>query len=315
MADERKSESEQPAAPVSRPAGNPSIIGLTGSFGSGCSYVVDNIIAKTGRHKISLSDILRDVYKKQTGLDPAAAPRKDLQAFGDELRKREGADYLARLALQKIDGILGATPDSKFVVDSIRNPSEIRALRACSRNSFLFGVYAEKSVRWDRVRGKYNGDWAAFDTDDKNDTGDESEAHGQKVGDCFYEADVVLKNNVKFAAPGNADFQALAGVVGQYVDLVTQPPSRKQPIRKEEALMAMAYAASQQSSCLKRKVGAVIVDGLGNVISSGFNEVPKYEKPCEKEYLDCFRDWCCKEFFGTLKDRCNAPQKLDRWLS
>lgn len=303
MVDERKTDATGAPAPATFPAANPCIIGFTGSFGSGCTYVVDNIVVPKGIEKVSLSAILREVYAQDTGRDSQAAPRSELQAFGDGLRRRKAPDFLATQALLKIQETLARQPGAKFVVDSIRNPSEVRALRAYSRNSFLFGVYAEKDVRWKRVRAKYNDNWAAFDTDDKNDTGGESESHGQRVGDCFYEADVVLKNNDNFAAPQNADFQSLAGVVSKYVDLVTQSPSRKQPIRKEEALMAMAYAASQQSSCLKRKVGAVIVDGFGNVISSGFNEVPKYENPCEGEYLECYRDWSCKDFFGTLKGK------------
>ena len=41
-----------------------------------------------------------------------------------------------------------------------------------------------------------------------------------------------------------------------------------------ETNMAIAYAASMRSSCLKRKVGAVIVDITEDVFSSGYNEVP-----------------------------------------
>jgi len=66
--------------------------------------------------------------------------------------------------------------------------------------------------------------------------------------------------------------------------------------------MAMAYAASQRSSCLKRKVGAVLADDLGNVISSGYNEVPKHEKTCAQRYTKCHRDHIYDEFFKELKN-------------
>ena len=36
------------------------IIGLTGPFGSGCSYVAKNILASKGYKYISLSEILRE---------------------------------------------------------------------------------------------------------------------------------------------------------------------------------------------------------------------------------------------------------------
>ena len=51
----------------------------------------------------------------------------------------------------------------------------------------------------------------------------------------------------------------------------------------------MAYSNSLRSSCLKRKVGSVIVDAKGNVFSSGYNEVPLFEKPCPSLYEDYYR--------------------------
>jgi dephospho-CoA kinase len=173
---------------------NPRIIGLTGSFGSGCTYLADHILAAKGYKGVSLSDILRDVYSKEKGGSSEDIPRHELQAFGDEVRKKRGAGYLATEALREVEEVSkGGT--CKWVIDSIRNPAEIRCLRECSRNFFLFGVYADKDVRWERVRKAYSDDRRLFEEDDKNDTGDDSEQHGQRVGDCFREADVVLTNN------------------------------------------------------------------------------------------------------------------------
>ena len=67
--------------------------------------------------------------------------------------------------------------------------------------------------------------------------------------------------------------------------------------------MAMAYAASKRSSCEKRKVGAVIVDELGTVISSGFNEVPRLDTPCRGKYGECYRDKIRERFFDLVKDQ------------
>ena len=55
-----------------------------------------------------------------------------------------------------------------------------------------------------------------------------------------------------------------------------------------------------RSSCLKRKVGAVIVDDLGNVFSSGYNEVPCTQKSCIQEYGRCYRDQLKAEFRDKL---------------
>lgn len=283
------------------------VIGLTGSFGSGCSYVADNILASEGRYKkLSLSDILRSRFKKDTGKDPGDCPRHELQEFGDKLRLNEGSEILVKEVLKEIQK-QGET-DTKWVVDSIKNPAEVLALREFSRYFFLFGVYAGKETRWQRVKTKYEDDRNAFERDDTKDTGRESPGHGQRVGDCFSEADVVLKNPKHIEVVGSDAFESLAGRVTQYAELVVRPLTKKQPPRKEEALMAMAYAVSQRSSCIKRKVGCVIVDGSGNAISSGFNEVPGHEMPCQKKYVACHRDWLCKQFFDSLKGEVPAVE-------
>ena len=278
----------------------PHIIGLTGSFGSGCSYIADNILVKHGYKKVSLTAILKILYEKD-GNKLDGASRRALQDFGDELRNKKGNDFLAKKAFAQISTELKENQTAKWVVDSIRNPAEVSFLRSISK-FFLFGIYAEKDTRWHRVKKKYQSNRGDFDDDDKNDTGNESDKHGQRVGDCFSEADIVLSNSKKIDVEGNVDFQKLEGLVTSYSGLTEKPLEKKQPLRKEEALMAMAYAASQQSSCLKRKVGAIIVDEFGNVISSGFNEVPRDEQPCKDKYTMCYRDKLSNEFPVTLRE-------------
>lgn len=282
---------------------NPHIVGLTGSFGSGCTYIASNILSKAGYKHLSLSkDVLRPLFQKELSKDPDQSSRYELQQFGDTLRSREGRDYLAAKVVERITGGRNHG-NEKWVIDSIRNPHEVRALREFSRNFFLFGIYADKEKRWARVRDKYDSDRRAFDEDDQNDTGEANPPHGQRVGDCFYEADVVLTNDEDFTEVGNAPFNRYVAEVDRYVKLVQEPLRKQQPISRDEALMATAYVISQRSSCRKRKVGAVIVDADGNVISSGYNEVPAYEKPCTQEYKACYRDWLTDGFLRKLKEQ------------
>lgn len=56
-----------------------------------------------------------------------------------------------------------------------------------------------------------------------------------------------------------------------------------------------------RSSCLKRKVGAVIVDITGDVFSSGYNEVPAANNTCKCEYGMCYRDKLKKDYKENLK--------------
>lgn len=282
---------------------NPHIIGLTGSFGSGCTYIAENILIKLGYAYYSLSkDILRPMFQKITGKDPNQCDRHELQKFGDQIREKNGSDYLAKKMIEVING----KEKNKFVIDSIRNPEEVRTFREYYRNFFLFGVYADKEKRWDRVKSKYHNNKGTFEDDDQNDTGGDNPHHGQKVGDCFYEADVILTNDENFIEVGNASFNLFSSEIERYINLVQKPLNKQQPIAKNEVIMSIAYAMSQRSSCRKRKVGAVIVDSEGNIVSSGYNEVPAHEKPCTQEYNDCQRDWLTKQFFQQLKN--NVPE-------
>lgn len=285
---------------------NPHVLGLTGSFGSGCSYIAREILQKTmGFEVFSLSEELKLLYKAETQENPETAPRKALQDFGDRIRQERGPDYLASQVIGKINTRIeaGAKPDG-WAVDSIRNPAEIRAFRDYSRNFFLLGVYADEEERWVRVgRIKYDDNHKQFKYDDNRDKGEYSEEWGQRVGDCFCEADIVIKNSDKIITPGNEGFQKLQNRVRHYVQHAMQPLSKKSPMREEESLMTMAYAASQRSSCRKRKVGAVIVDSKGNVISSGFNEVPESERPCTEIYNGCYRSHCRDELVKSLESQ------------
>lgn len=67
-----------------------------------------------------------------------------------------------------------------------------------------------------------------------------------------------------------------------------------------ETNMAIAYAESMRSSCLKRKVGAVILDLAGAVVSSEYNEVPAANNTYKCEYGMCYRDKLKKDYRESL---------------
>ena len=296
------------------------VIGLTGSFGSGCSYIAKEILeGQLGYKRFSLTEVLKKDFEATHSKKADQATRRELQDHGDTMRHDKGASVLADKVYSQIEEHKKtAKTGQNYVVDSIRNPAEIRALRGNFHDTFfLFGISAATEIRWKRVQNKYRLNRQQFNDDDKNDTGNASALHGQRVGDCFYEADVVLENEKNFAVKGNDDFKKLLGTVKEYVALLENPLTRSRPIREEEALMATAYAISQRSSCIKRKVGAVIVDAFGNIISSGFNEVPRDEKPCSAEYGKCYRDHLFNEHFGAIPPELVLPDKvleLRKWF-
>lgn len=110
------------------------IIGLVGPFGSGCSYVAEKIADIFGYEILSLSDVLRNEFKLEYP-NKRKVGRKDLQDFGDKIRKEKGCDYLAKTICEKIK----LDENKNYVVDSIRNPEEVNILRRSFAQFFLLG--------------------------------------------------------------------------------------------------------------------------------------------------------------------------------
>lgn len=269
------------------------VIGLVGPFGSGCSYVASKLKEVHGYEVISLSDILRTEYRNENSRRREPG-RKDLQDYGNKIRKEKGSGYLAESAIAQIE----ADKSKKYVVDSIRNPQEILLLRKAFAGFFLFGVFAEPDVRWNRVKGKYSNDRRTFDEDDSRDSGEKFD-YGQQVTDSFRMSDIIVLNNENII-PNNENEKIFLTKLKHNVDLI-EGNEAFQPTYIETN-MAIAYASSMRSSCLKRKVGATIVDVSGDVFSSGYNEVPAANDTCKREYGMCYRDKLKADYKESLKD-------------
>ena len=65
------------------------IIGLTGAFGSGTSFLADNFFAKRNFKKYSLSQQLKEKFAEKHG--KSHETRHELQDYGNELRKENRA--------------------------------------------------------------------------------------------------------------------------------------------------------------------------------------------------------------------------------
>lgn len=273
------------------------VIGLTGSFGSGCTYIAKEFIVPNGYEYISLSDCLRKTYEEEMGRS-CELPRHEMQDYGTNIRNKNGADFLALKAIE----IIKASNKEKWIVDGIRNPNEALAFRNEFRKFFLVALRAEFDTRWNRVKSKYNDDQRLFVIDDKRDS-DEKLSYGQRVRECYEIADIIIAND-KDCNKGSDAYALLERKVLEYVELIEN--KRTFQPTEQEALMAMAYATSMRSSCLQRKVGAVIVDSRGNVFSSGYNEVPIDQQTCKAKYGKCYRKVLKEEFsselFELLKD-------------
>jgi deoxycytidylate deaminase len=215
--------------------------------------------------------------------------RKELQDYGNSLRE-ESPPILSDAIISTIKEQHSSCPGDGYVVDSIRNPAEIKALREAFPNFVLVAVFADYSTRWERVRDTYGGSKDSFDADELRDKGTYEPIHGQHISKCFFEADLILSNNkhINVKTPEQKTYLEMKNTIDNYMRAFEEPTSSEPTI--DESLMAIAYAIGRRSKCKKRRVGAIIVDDSHNILSSGFNGVPKGLLDCSNEHGDCYRD-------------------------
>ena len=295
------------------------VMGLTGAFGSGCTTAAKHLRDSRAFHLIKLSEFIRQEWREE-----GTPTRADLQRLGDDLRRRKGPGILADLAIGQIEKL---DTKSYVVIDGIRNTSEVARLRDRFGYAFtLIGILSDNNARWGRISTAYTDqglNQRHFLEDDDRDKDEEVE-WGQQVELCMDSADVLIDNSSEVLLP---KFQEK---VLQYTDLVSGKNPR--PATPGEILMNMAYSSSHSSKCLKRHVGAVLVDAGRAVVGVGYNENPLGTNPCveEPQYnFGCYRDIVrnnhftllsqrgarcpvCGEGFGGVKGppwRCSACQK------
>lgn len=276
------------------------IIGLTGAFGSGSSFLAEHFFEKKGFKRCSLSDALKEKYKEETGDDEPS--REKLQEFGNKLRESNPC-----ILSQEVDKIISKDSEQDYVIESIRNPAEINFFRDKYTQFILIGIFAEYDVRWNRVCETYKGSKDAFDADEKRDQGKLEPKYGQKISDCFFESDLILSNNEEInPSHPNDTYKEMDSKIDAYLGSLDEPINSNPTL--VETLMAAAYTSGRRSKCIKRKVGAVITDKYDQIISSGFNGVPRYLKECITSKGECYRDI---ERERLARELCNELKQKD----
>lgn len=248
------------------------IIGLTGSFGSGCGEVSEYLI-REGFDKFSLTKRIKEEAEKRQIQPPA---RRHMQNIGDDLRKEHGNTFLAKEVINEI----GEVSSRKIVVKSIRNHHEVEEFRNTFHNDFiLFNVDADTETRYARCKAKepYTSR-IDFDYEDARDSGENQPDYGQQVRKCVDRADVVINNL--------GSIKELQEKVNRYLKLIANPGSENP--ERHEVNMKMAFEQTRNSLCLKRGIGAVIADN-GQVIASGYNGTPEKVASCVS-LNSCYKD-------------------------
>ncbi len=253
------------------------IIGLTGSFGAGCSTFADYLTQKD-YVPYSLSDVVKKALIDEIGEGeiakiPFKDRRKMYQDKGDELRKKNPYALVDEILPQVL---IDFASNRDVVIDSIRSHFEISRLRHSIMGVQIVAVNAPYSERWDRCKAEYGTLESTFHDDDERDKGDEQPPHGQHVQKCVEVADCIISNNNPCEHP--ADWKNLFNKLELFIELSNSPGYRI-PYSYESSI-AQAYLSSLSSSCSRRKVGAVICSTSGEIISSGYNHVPNNLRTC-----------------------------------
>lgn len=269
-------------------------IGFTGAFGSGCTEAAKQLRDERGFKFLPLSASLRSLWTKEHGTKQPA--RFDLQKLGDQLRQEKGLGILVDLALAEC-----TVSERRIAIDGIRNLGEVSRLREIFGYRFtLFSILSSLDARWSRIKSKYTDENLTrndFEDDDLRDRNEET-AYGQQVELCLDKADILVNNQESVSL---SDFQKK---ILDYADLVLG--TRRRSATQTEILMSMAFASSHSSKCLKRHVGAIVVDTRGQVVGVGYNENPLGTNPCvEEETYDhkCYRDIIRNAHFEDLAAR------------
>ncbi len=256
------------------------IIGLTGNLCAGKGEV-SNYLKSLGFFSCSLSDVLRE---EADGLGMQKT-RDNMIMLGNKLRKEHGNGVLA----QKIKKIL--PENMNIVIDSIRNPEEVRELKQLP-GFIMVGVDSLEETRFARMLARNRpGDPKTIEEFRKinEDLGVE---YGQQVQNCMKMANCVLVNNVPID-------QLYRKTDRMLKDLGFDRTGR---ISIDEYFLKLASVVAERSTCKRHKVGAIAVKDK-KILTTGYNGAAAKVKDCLE--LGCERDEKGIES-GTRHEICRA---------
>lgn len=237
------------------------IIGLTGKNAAGKGEVAAFLKDKSFYY-YSLSDVIREALEHQK----IAITRDALILTGNELRAKFGPDVLARRIMERLD------PNRNYVIDSIRNPAEILALKE-SRRFVLLNIEAATQTRFERIkkRARENDPQTLDEFQLKEDAESRNLAeHKQSIEACQELADHTITNDGTVEELQQKIQELVSRIILQF-----QRPGW------DEYFMSIAQVVASRSNCIKRKVAAIIVKDR-RIISTGYNGTPRGAKNCNE---------------------------------
>lgn len=288
------------------------VIALCGPIGSPLhetAHQIKNALLDYGYNTelIRLSELIRlnaDIAKVKIDNHSRAVEIDSLIRAGDELRRTLGSDVLAKMAIAKIGadrqkayGNIGDRADETnaraenkiqahricHVIDSVKNQEELKLLRLIYGEAlFSIGIFSPLEIRIKNMERpgalKKSDIEKLIDTD----SGEEFD-HGQSVRDTFPQCDLFLRVDEPVTGPTeNKAIGQLVEKLRRFFSLIFRT-SVVSPTPEENAMYAAASAANN-SACFSRQVGAAVTSSTGELLATGWNDVPSsggglYGKP------------------------------------
>ncbi len=236
-------------------------IGVAGLNGSGKTEVVE-FFRRRSFYASSLSDAIRADLARD-GLEPT---RENMIERGSSLRAEFGPAVLAG----RIERTLPA--DRHSVIDSIRHPAEVEALRAGGGFTLLW-IEAPAELRFERIRRRGRaGDPESFERFQELEGRElaSDEPSGQQLLAVRELADEIV--------PNQHDRESLEAELQRLLQrrlLFRDRPSW------DEYFMSIAQVVGSRSNCVKRMVGSVVVVDR-RIISTGYNGTPRGVRNCNE---------------------------------
>ena len=314
------------------------VIAVIGPIGTDINQIcreIDSSLAKSNynREIIKVSDFIQEFpgfdnldssnfIKEDKRLEKLMTAGTDIRKFQHKCNLGEG-DIFSRMVVAKIQhyreknfkGKNNPAENTAFIINSLKHPAEVELLQDIYKDRFFaISAFQPKSIRIKNLAMKIANsrnisDWNKMAEVAKTlidrDESEEGEKLGQNASKAFQLGDYFLNLD------GNP-----AKEIDRFFDIVFGRPFVTPKI--EELFMLQAKSVANMSADLSRQVGAIITNFDGEVLSQGFNEVPKAgggtnweaenEKDDKRDYTThndpnaLLRDELIQEIFQVLKD-------------
>lgn len=252
---------------------------------------------------IKLSDYLNVTPQTQPGETEKFSLFKQKIREGNRLRQEyKSPGILAELAIAAINsdrvGLLGEGdeyPDPQetggkrkcYIIDSLKNKEELKLLRSVYKDIFYqIGVFSpleerkktlsESNLGPDEINEIINNDEFENNTD------------GQNVRNTFIESDFFFRVSDETTNEVKEKVSRYLALIFE-AEIITPKP--------EEHAMYAAKSSASSSACLSRQVGAAITDKNCDLLSTGWNDVPKFGgnlyNSSDENDMRCFKKGFC----------------------